>query len=228
MTTGSSRGASTAPAPDAALCSAVSRGISSALRLLAVRAEGCAAGSHSGSAVAIADHCVPTPAQQLNLALAARLDDVRVAVASLLADVAPPQPLALLLPTDEAHPTIAALSAERSGLHPLRPRYPPALLAAAHILRVGRGTPEGDLVSQVRASCLQDTRKIETQCVHLFLAADTPRAYRLGPRSHRRHYRWIAASVAHRGGGTNRSAACASSHWVILRCRRQHWPPRRR
>ena len=142
--------ASPSSVADPALCSAVCRGIANVIRLLAVRAEAASAGAHSGSAVAIADHCVPTPAQQLNLAIASRLDDVRVAVIALIGEFNPLQQFEHLLPIEETHPAVVTLASERARMYPLRPRFPPALLAASHVMRVGRGTHEGDLIAQVK------------------------------------------------------------------------------
>jgi len=57
------------------------------------------------------------------------------------------------------------IASERTRMYPLRPRMPPPLLAAAHLLKVGRGTREGDLVSQVRRC----TSLVSNVCIRVFV-----------------------------------------------------------
>lgn len=158
--TSSGRGPVTEPSLVAAVC----RTVSQSLRLLSSRADAACAGLLTGSAVAVADHCVPTPSQQHNLSLAARLDDLRIAVIALSSDLPLPAQLAELLPLDDGG-SIAVIASERTRMYPLRPRMPPPLLAAAHLLKVGRGTREGDLVSQVR----RRTSLLSNVCIRVFV-----------------------------------------------------------
>jgi hypothetical protein len=140
------------PVPDPALVAAVCRGISNALRTVVSRLEVAVSCAHSGASIAVAEHCIPTPAQQFNLALASRIDELRVGVCAVFSDFPPPSRLAHVLPVDETDPSITALAMERSRLYPLRPHLPPALLAATHMLRVAKDVPEAELVSQVSSS----------------------------------------------------------------------------
>jgi hypothetical protein len=137
------------PCADPALLSAVCRGISSTIKALVAKSEAAVSRAHIGAAIAIAEHCLPTPVQQTNLVLAARFDELRHGICCFFADVPPPSQLSHLLAVEESDPSVVALSEERSRVHPLRPHLPPALLSAIHLLRVGRGTPEVELVAQV-------------------------------------------------------------------------------
>lgn len=132
----SSSSSSSAPVtqvgPDPLLFAAVAKGVATAIRLLASKAE--AAAALGPSSVAVSDSWLPTPAQHLNIGIASRLDDVRRAVVKLLPDLPVPLALERVWALAEGDPLITSAAARRAQATPLRQPLPLQALAIMQLL----------------------------------------------------------------------------------------------